>query len=305
MDAVVFGNVTLDVLCYPVEEVPRHDSLTFERSALGPGGCGSNVAVGLSMLGVPTGLVACLGSDEGAALVRSVWAGAGVDQRLVRQVPGPTAVSVGLVDRTAQPRFVHTPNANAGLTVDAIDVDGLIRAGVRAFHVGGFFVLPGLLDGARLGTALQALSAAPMLTALDVVHSPRMDDPAPLWPCLPHLDIFLCNRREGRRITGEDDPAQIAAALRARGANAVVIKLGDQGCWLSTDKRDERIPAPQIEVIDTTGAGDAFAAGLLAALLEGRDLPDACRAGNAAGARIAQHLGAVAGWFAEAEPPQA
>ena len=73
MEAVVFGNVTLDVLCYPVEDVPRYESITFKHSVVSPGGCGSNVAIGLSALGVATALVGRIGSDASFGLITHTW----------------------------------------------------------------------------------------------------------------------------------------------------------------------------------------------------------------------------------------
>ncbi len=297
MEAVVLGNITLDVLCYPVEDVPRHESISFEQAAVGPGGCGSNVAVGLCALGVRTALVGRVGTDDAAALIERYWERVGLDTRFVRRVPDrPTAVSVGLVDRQAQPRFVHTPGANAGLTVDDLDLEALADEGARVLHVGGFLVLPGLLDG-RLPGKLAEARARGLLTSLDVVISRAQPDPAPLWPCLSHLDLFLCNQREAHYLTGERNPARAARALRERGARAVVIKLGAEGCWAEGAGFSGRVPAPQVEVVDTTGAGDAFAAGLIAALLRGAGLEAACRAGNEAGARMVGNLGTVAAWF--------
>ena len=66
MEAVVFGNITLDVICKPVDDVPRHDSLGFEEVVVAPGGCGYNVAIGLCALGVSTALVGRTGNDDAA-----------------------------------------------------------------------------------------------------------------------------------------------------------------------------------------------------------------------------------------------
>ena len=108
MEAVVFGNVTLDALCHPVDDVPRHESISFEQVIVAPGGCGSNVAIGLCALGVDTALVTCIGTDDAAFLVERYWGRVGLDTHFVRRLADvPTAVSVGLVDSDAQPRFVH------------------------------------------------------------------------------------------------------------------------------------------------------------------------------------------------------
>jgi sugar/nucleoside kinase (ribokinase family) len=299
LDAVVFGNITLDVICKTVDDVPRHESLVFDQVAVMPGGCGSNVAIGLSALGVSTALVACMGSDDAAGLVRKFWERFNIDLRYVRVVEGQTTgTSVGLVDSDAQPRFIHTSGANRYLTSDALDLPALAAEGARALHIAGYFVLPGIQDGA-FPQALARAQKLGLITSLDVVRSKRMDDPAALWPCLPFLEIFLCNAHEAWRLTGEEDPMQAGRLLCARGARAAIIKLGRDGCWLETAHHSGRIDAPAVEILDTTGAGDAFAAGLIHAILQGQNLPDACRAGNAAGARMVGSLGAIGGWITD------
>jgi len=297
IDAVVFGNVTLDVICKTVDEVPRHESLAFDQVAVTPGGCGSNVAVGLCALGVPAALVACIGSDDAAELVRNFWERFGLDQRFVRVVAGqPTGTSVGLVDSEAQPRFIHTPGANAFLNVDALDINALAAEGARSLHIAGYFVLPGILDG-RLPATLASAQQHGMFTSLDVVRSKRMQDPGSLWPSLPYLDLFLCNAHEAWRLTGEEQPELAGRCLRLRGAKSVIVKLGMHGCWLESPAFSGRIKAPQAGVVDTTGAGDAFAAGLIRALLQGYEIEDACWSANQVGAQAVGTLGAVGGWL--------
>ena len=206
MDAVVFGNVTLDTLCYPVDDVPRHQSIPFDRAIVAPGGCGSNTAIGLCALGVPTALVARVGTDDAASLVEQYWERVGLDTRFVRRVPDvQTAVSVGLVDSDAQPRFIHTPGANTTLTADHLDVRALASEGSRFLHVGGFLVMPGV-SGEGLAKRLAEARASGMLTSLDVAVSRNRSKPADVWPCLPHVDFFFCNTREACFLTGEDDP---------------------------------------------------------------------------------------------------
>jgi sugar/nucleoside kinase (ribokinase family) len=129
-----------------------------------------------------------------------------------------------------------------------------------------------------------------------------MRDPELLWPCLPYLDYFLCNAHEARLLTGEADPIRAARVLRAHGSQTLIIKLGADGCLVdgtlaSGEQISRRIPAPEVQVVDTTGAGDAFAAGLIASLLNGQDLLAACESANAAGAKIVTELGAITAWL--------
>jgi sugar/nucleoside kinase (ribokinase family) len=297
VDAVAFGNVTLDTLCYPVDDVPRHESIPFERAIVAPGGCGSNTAIGLCALGVPTALVARIGADDAASLVERYWERVGLDTHFVRRVPGiQTAVSVGLIDSDAQPRFIHAPGANTTLTVDDLDVPALAAEGARFLHVGGFLVMPGV-SGKRLAEQLAAARGYGLITSLDVAISRNRCKSADLWPCLPHVDFFFCNAREARLLTGEDNPLEAVRALRLRGAWAVVLKLGADGCRIDSPDLNDHVPGLPAEVVDTTGAGDAFAAGFIASMLREGDPVAACRAGNAAGARTVSVFGAVSAWF--------
>ena len=299
LDVVVAGNVTLDVLCYPVDDVPRYESIAFEDAKVSPGGCGSNTAIGLAALGIDVGLAACLGTDDTSELLMRYWARAGVDLRYLTQVDDYiTGVSVGLVDRAYQPRFIHTSGANTLLVPDMLSPEDYADAGARYFHVAGYFVLPGLYDAA-LAEVLSQARAMGVHTSLDVVTSPRMEDPAPLFPCLEHLDVFMCNAHEAYRMTKIKDPLLAAESLVKRGAHAVIIKLGEEGCWVESKEFRGQIPAASVPVVDTTGAGDAFAAGFLAAKVRGADMKTACQQGNLAGARVVQQLGAVEAWFLE------
>jgi len=129
MDAVVFGNVTLDVICFPINDVPRQESISFDQVAVYPGGCASNVAIGLAALGIPSALVAKTGDDDSAAMLYQYWERVGVETHFVHRMPNiPTAVSIGLVDSDFQPRFVHTPGANGKLGAEALDLPELAAA---------------------------------------------------------------------------------------------------------------------------------------------------------------------------------
>lgn len=297
MDVVVFGNVTLDIICLTVNDVPRYESLLFDKVAVMPGGCGSNVAIGLGTLGISTALICCIGDDASGRILKDYWKNAGIDLGFVKQISNcTTAVSIGLVDSDAQPRFIHTPGANAYLTEDDLNISLLIETGTRILHIGGYFVLPGVA-GDRFPKLLELARENGIITTLDVVRSARMSDPSLLWPCMPGVDIFLCNQIESERLSGFADIEKASGFLRKKGAKSVVIKLGEKGCWIDSDEYEGIIAAPKVEVVDTTGAGDAFAAGMIAALVKGKNLKDACLEGNKAGAKMVTKIGAVGGWI--------
>lgn len=296
MKAAVIGNVTLDVICKTVDNVPRFDSIAFKDVYVGPGGCGSNVAIGLCALGVSTELIACIGKDSSSKIIEQAWSEFGLDTKNVRTVSDlSTGVSIGLVDSNAQPRFIHTPGANSKLTAEDIEIKRLVDRDIECLHVAGYFVLTGMLDD-NLPKKLAEARENDILTSLDVVRSPRMEKPDNLYECLPHLDIFMCNLDEANIITGEKLPEIAAGKLCSYGTNCVIIKLGSEGCWMDCGKKKKLIKSSSIDAYDTTGAGDAFSAGLLAAILQGEEWKKACHFANQSGALAVKGLGATAGW---------
>lgn len=297
MDVVVIGNSAIDILCYPVDDVPRKASLTFQRSSVGPGGCGSNAAIGLAALGVKTGFVTCIGDDSTADLLQSAWRKAGVDMRYVRRVGGSqTGVSVGLIDSTYQPRFIHYAGASEALTVESIDLEDMLRNGARWLHISSYFILPGLMNP-QFSELLKRAQGRGMRVSIDAVESPAMDNPSCLLECLPHVDVFMCNTLEAEHLTGMSDPLKAAALFRSYGVKAVVIKLGARGSLAVSEETTVEVPSQPADPIDTTGAGDAFAAGFVAASMKGKTIEAACREGNEAGRKMVTAFGAVSGWF--------
>nr|WP_290665202.1 carbohydrate kinase family protein [Ardenticatena sp.] len=295
---LVCGNVTLDITCAPVDDVPRHDSLLFDHGAISAGGSASNVAVGVAALGEPVALAACTGDDETAALLHHTWQRVGVQTHTIRRLPNtPTSLTICLVDSHAQPRFLHTFGANRAFSSHDITRAMQATPMARFLYIGGYFVLPTLLH-ADFAATLAAARRAERFILMDVTLSPTMHDPSPLWAALPHVDLFLCNETEAQRLTDAPTPTDAAAFLLAKGAHHVIIKQGANGCLLATQTASCHIPAEMVpNVVDTTGAGDAFGAGLVVALARGASLEEACRAGHRAAARIITAHGAISAWL--------
>lgn len=294
IEVVVFGDVTLDVLGKPVNEVPRYECLSLEEVDFGPGGCGSNVAIGLCTLGHPTALVGRVGQDAAAAALDHIWEKVSLDTGYIRRISGEkTGVGIGLVDNWGQQRFLNFPGVNAQVSIEDLNIKEIIERGAQWLHIAGFFALPGLLDGSLPGMLVQAQESG-LRTSLDVVMK---GDPGRLSTCLPFLDIMLCNSTEARWLTGEQEPARAAQDLKDRGCRNAIVKLGEAGCVVAGESWSGLAPAEPVLAFDKTGAGDAFAAGLIAALLEGKSLPESLRMANKAGERIVGALGAISGWF--------
>jgi sugar/nucleoside kinase (ribokinase family) len=187
----------------------------------------------------------------------------------------------------------HVPGANA--MVSAADVPPDVLAGADAVHVGGLTALPGL-DGAPAAGILAQARAGGALASADCLGV-RGDDPeALLAPVLPHLDLFMPNADEALAITGASDVAVAAGRLRALGAACVIVKCGPDGCLIADADGERAVPGvPVPAVVDTTGCGDAFCAGVIVARCAGWGIDDAARLGCVTGALTVRALGSDAG----------
>jgi sugar/nucleoside kinase (ribokinase family) len=286
---VVVGDVATDVVAV-LGGVPAPGSDRPASIRSRGGGAGANVAVHLARLGVPVVLAGCVGNDAaGAALVAELTA-AGVRLH-VRTVPGfPTGTIVSLVEADGQRSMLADRGANLALRPD--DVPAPAPGG--HMHLSGYT----LLDPGPHAAGLAALAAARRVGATVSV------DPASAGPLAGYgvdrwladtagATVLLPNAEEARLLTDCADPEQAGRALAVR-HRIVAVSLGADGAlWVSGDVVVHR-PAQPTVVVDTTGAGDAFAAGLLAAWLTDPsvDPADALDAGLARAADVVRRPGA-------------
>jgi sugar/nucleoside kinase (ribokinase family) len=293
VDVVCLGIVVADVICRPVDDLPERGTLGLvDEVALRGGGCALNTASALARLGLEAGVAGKVGADRFGDFLAELLDERGVDRRaLVRDSRAPTSATVALVGSDGTRTFLHVPGANGTLRPDELDRE-LLFAG-RALHAAGQLVMPGL-DGEPFAELLAEARRRGIATSVDTVF-----DASGRWalvlPSLAHADLFTPSLAEARAISGEPDPARAAAWLRARGAGAVAVTLGADGCYASGPGFDGYVASPRVEQVDGTGAGDAFAAGLLYATLAGRSFEAALRFACAAGALATTAVGAYDG----------
>jgi sugar/nucleoside kinase (ribokinase family) len=290
MDVVCLGILVADVIARPVDGLPRDGSLdVVDEIGLRGGGCALNTASALVKLGLSATIAGKVGADAFGEFILGVADQRGIDRRaVVRDQASSTSATVVLVAAEGEQVFLHHPGANARLHAEELDHE-LLFAG-RALHIGGALVMDGL-DGEPFARILAEAKARGLTTSLDTVW-----DATGRWervlPVLPHVDLAAPNLREAQAITGETEPARAAERLHELGAAEVVLKLGADGCFVHGVGRIEPV---RVETVDGTGAGDAFAAGLLYGRLAGWPLERAARFANAAGALATTAVGAVEG----------
>ncbi len=292
VEVVCLGILVADVLARPVDAVPWGSLALVDEIALRGGGCALNTSSALVKLGVPAAAVGKLGADPFGDFVLGLLDERGVERSGVLRDPAvPTSASVALVSGGGERTFLHLPGANGRLESSELD-PGLLYRGSR-LHVAGALVLEAL-DGEPLAAILAEAHRRGLATSLDTVF-----DAGGRWsrvvPLLPHVDLAVPSLDEARAISGEEEPARTAAWFRERGVGAVALTMGPAGCYVSADGVEGVVAAPRVQAVDGTGAGDAFAAGMICGLLAGWELARAARFACAAGALATTAVGAFEG----------
>jgi sugar/nucleoside kinase (ribokinase family) len=283
---IVVGDAGLDVLAkHDAPITPGDDRRASVRIELG--GAAANTAAWLAHAGAAAVLVGRVGADPAGRQVRAELTGAGVRCALAVDPDAHTCCVVVLVDGLGQRSMLPDRGASAHLRPGDLPPDLLAKA--RHLHLSGYV----LLDerSAAAGVAmLRAAQAAGLSTSVDPQSAALLTDHAAFLDAVRGVDLLLPNTAELAALTGSADPESARALLDVVGA--VAVTSGDIGAdWLDRTGR-YTVPALAAECVDSTGAGDAFDAALLAAWLTGSGPLDALRAGTAAGARVVGRLGA-------------
>jgi sugar/nucleoside kinase (ribokinase family) len=284
-----------DVVGRPLRTVPDPGRLALvDEMSLHTGGCAVNTATALARLDFPVEVIGKIGEDPFGDFVLNALKERGIGTRGVKRDPQVgTSATMVMVAPDGERRFVHYIGANARLTL--ADVDFQMLAGASILQVAGSLVMPGI-DGEPTAELLRQAQAAGVTTFLDTVWDDTGRWMELLAPCLPHVDYFVPSLAEAQALTGLDDPNQVGQALLDRGVKTVGLKMGAEGCLvMNGGGRSIRLPAFDVEVVDATGAGDAFAAGFIAGVYQGWLLERTARFANAVGALCVTGLGATGG----------
>lgn len=289
------GTYIVDVLGRPVSELPRgqHTRL-LDEIRLTAAGTAGGTAVDLARLGARVTAAASIGTDLAGDFLIMALEREGIDTtNLVRRDGLQTSATILPIHPDGSRPAWHVAGANMLFT--AADVPDAVITTADAVHLGGLTALPGI-DGAPAGALLARARAAGAITTADCLGV-RGDDPAALLaPVLPHVDLFMPNDGEAMAITGAADAITAARELRDLGAATVIVKCGPDGAVIADADGLRAIPGfPVAEVVDTTGCGDAFCAGVIVARCAGWPIDDAARLGCATGALNVRALGSDAG----------
>jgi sugar/nucleoside kinase (ribokinase family) len=283
---IVVGDAALDIVAHPSGPIPHGGDVRSEIRLAG-GGSGANTALWLAFLGAEPTLIARIGDDPGGRMLRSELEAAGVRCAFAVDEQAATCCVVVLVDADGQRSMLADRGANARFSPEDIDRDTL--AGAKHLHLSGYVLLDPTSRAAGLA-ALAEAKAAGLTTSVDPQAATLITDPAAFLADVRGVDLLLPNTEELVALTGSSDPLAAKELLATVGAVAVTAGLNGAS-WVDADGVTT-VPAVPAECVDSTGAGDAFDAGVLSSWLSGESTVDALRAGVRLGAKAVSRPGA-------------
>jgi sugar/nucleoside kinase (ribokinase family) len=292
---VCLGVHLLDVLVRPSQEPDfKAGWQQLDDLRITAAGTAAGPAVDLAKLGAEVISIGVIGDDYEGGLVADLEAKHGVDtSRLLRAEGAPTHVSLLFIgpDGERNPIMIR-PGTMDRLAFDDIDFEAIASADV--LHIGGADML-GEFAAEPLVEVMRFAREKGVVTTLDVLAKCEGEMVDHLAPALRQAQFFFPNEGQLAQMTGTDDPATGVARMRELGVETVVGTLGEHGSLISGPAGDAHVPAYEIDLVDTTGCGDAYVSGFIVGIANGWDPAAAGWLGSAASGLVATGLGSDAG----------
>lgn len=289
-DVVGFGALNLDRL-YRVDQLANAEEESFIKSSTEScGGSAANTIVGLARLGCKVGFIGKIGRDVEGALLIGDFVKEGVDTAgVIQSGQGDSGQVMGFVDSKAQRALYIKSGINDTISFKEIALGYIAQT--KFLHLTSF------VGDESFQTQNQLLKSLPenVLVSFDpgALYARKGFDV--LKPVITKSHVVMPNSKELKLMTGMDDYCIGADFLISQGVKVVAVKLGSEGCYITDGRERLRVEAFNVKAVDTTGAGDAFCAGFLYGLLNGRNLQDCGTLGNFVASRCVMKSGARAG----------
>ena len=293
MNLITMGAHILDVLVRPVTDIPSgQDTALVEQMRMTAAGTAAGTALTFAKLGAAVRTAGAIGTDPAGDLLLSLLGRAGIDTSLVVRKPDvPTSMSVLPIRPNGERPALHLLGANLAYTLDDVDWDAVAAA--DHVHLGGVEML-GPDFAARI---LKHAKDNSVTTSVDLIAPGGMGTFDLIAPAMAYTDYLLPNEDQVLGFTGATDLAEGCRRLLDVGAGLLAVTCGADGALVVDREGSQQVPAFDVDVVDTTGCGDAFSAGFVYGTSIGRTPRDAAVLGNAVAALVAQGLGSDHGAF--------
>ena len=299
----MIGPAIVDIMAGPISEnIFRLGSIPMDEIKMTFGGNGYNESYVLNRFGVDVDLITKLGKDEAGRKVLEQLRSLGIRTDHVIMEDGlPTSINIVLFDEQGERRFLTNPQGSQRRLSEA-DVEKAVETCADIVCFSCMFISP-LFDIPSMERIFRKIKQRPeRVLVVDMTKAKNGESVRDLAPLLPYVDYILPNEEE-LKLLGGDDIRKSAVDLLHYGAGCVVVKRGSRGCTVFTGQESFDVEAfKEAKVIDTTGAGDTFAAGFIYGLLHQKPLAECARFANAAASCCVESVGATEGVVSVEEP---
>lgn len=283
----------MDIQGYPIERIPEGGNLELiEEIRLTVAGTAAGTAIDMAKLGLDTMVVCAVGDDEKAAFIIRTFEKFGVDTSHAQRIENMSSSATILAIRSNGDRpAMHVLGSSQHFLVDPSDYDAI--GSCTYVHMGGNGLLRAF-DGEPTTRFLKAMKERGCIITYDLI-GPNDQTMDMIRDCLVHVDYFMPSMEEAEFLSARTDPNDIADFFLNLGVGTCIFKWGARGSLIANKDGTRRIPAFKVNVVDTTGCGDAYCGAFVRGLKEGWSLEDACRFATAASGLVATGLGSDAG----------
>lgn len=289
-DFTAVGFLVIDVLCRYASEMPPPGGATFvEEAAMTVAGTAGATALDCAILGLKGQISARVGLDPMGEFLLAEMKKHGLDTGLV-QIDDEVQTSTSLLpirpDGSRAAFFV--PGTSRTFLPTEGEIERILDA--KIVHLGGTGLLDAF-DGAPSTELLRRAKELGRITVFDLI----LANPATVekvMPLLPYIDYFVPSIHEAAAMAGVSEPAEVARWFKSHGVKTAILTLEGDGVYVDPENGDPfHLPSHDIDVVDTTGCGDSFTAGVIVGLAKGWDIREVCRFANSVAAHVAMGLG--------------
>lgn len=292
---VSMGLHILDVLGRHISEIPQGQNIALiDEIRITAAGTAAGTSVDMAKLGCKVIAVGAAGDDEMGNILVGIMNRYGIDTSHIKRKKGVQTSGTMLPIRPNGERpALHVMGTNATFCFEDVPQEVVRRA--NFVHIGGFYLMP-KFDGEGTVETLKVAREGKAITTMDILGVKQEKMAEKILPAMPYLDYFMPNLEEAQMIAGLTDLDELSDFFLNAGAKNVALKMGARGSFIKNKQGMRlRIPAFKVNVVGTTGCGDAWSGGFITGLSRGMNIQESAVLGSACGSLVATGLGSDAG----------
>lgn len=289
-DVSSVGFAVLDILGRPVTRIPEGGRADFiEEIRMTVAGTAAATGMDCAILGLKTRMVSTVGEDDMGDFLVSKMQRYGMNTDMVfRDGSVQTSATILPVRPNGERPALHVPGTARTFALTEKDYAGALDAAI--VHLGGTGLLKSF-DGEPSVKFLKAAKEAGRTTTFDLIQA-NPETVELVKPLLPYIDYFIPSIEEASEMAGVGEPAEVARYFKSHGVKNALLTMGGDGVYVDPEEGDPfTLPAHDIKVVDTTGCGDSFSAGVIVGLSKGWDIRESARFASTVAAKVAMGLG--------------